>query len=175
MTLPSLPNRIDTEELTRIKNNFAPRDRVNSEYSSQISSTKSNPLVIFNDLSSSKSLPQGTLLGLAYPLELDNNGGLKLSSGYERIGEQIFEILDTRYGERVYRPFFGTPELLFETISESVLQETLRSQIVSSIPFLESGNVRVQAYMKESGLCEVTVYYSTTGSEQAMVRYQFQV
>lgn len=173
--LPSLPNRIDTEELTRIKNNFAPRDRVNSEYSSQIKAARSNPLIIFNDLSTSKSLPQGTLLGLAYPLELDGSGGLKLSSGYDRIGQQIFEILDTRYGERVYRPFFGTPELLFETISESVLQETLRSQIVSSIPFLESNNVRVLANMMESGLCEVVVYYSTTGSEQAMVKYQFQI
>ncbi len=175
MNLPELPNRIDTEELTRIKNNFAPRERINSEYAQQITSARANPTVIFNDLSTSKALPQGTLLGLTYPLELDGKGGLKLSSGYDRIGQQIFEVLDTRYGERVYRPFFGTPELLFETISESVLQEKLRSQLLSDIPFLEPNNVRVQVYMMESGLCEITVHYSTNGSQTALVKYQFQV
>lgn len=175
MNLPDLPNRIDNAELTRIKNNFAPRDRVNSEYSQQITSARSNPIVIFNDLSTSKSLPNGTLLGLSYPLELDGNGSLKLSSGYDRIGQQIFEVLDTRFGERIYRPFFGTPELLFETISESLLQENLRSQLLSDIPFLEPSNVRVQVYMMESGLCEVTVYYSTNGSQTSIVKYQFQV
>ena len=175
MNLPELPNRIDSEELIRIKNNFSPRDRVNSEYSQQIASQKSNPTVIFNDLSTSSSLPQGTLLGLSYPIEINENGGLKLNSGYERLGQQILEVLDTRIGERVYRPFFGIPELLFETISESLLQETLKSQILSGVPILDSNNVRVLVSMSESGLCEITVYYSTTGTEQAMVRYQFRV
>lgn len=175
MNLPELPNRIDSEELIRIKNNFSPRDRVNSEYSQQITSQRSNPTVIFNDLSTSSSLPQGTLLGLSYPIEIDENGGLKLDSGYERLGQQILEVLDTRIGERVYRPFFGIPELLFETISESLLQETLKSQILSGVPILDSNNVRVLVSMSESGLCEITVYYSTTGTEQAMVRYQFRV
>lgn len=173
MDLPKLPNVIDSEQLARIKSNFLPRDRVNSEYSNEISSLKSNPTVLFNDFSNSDSLAQGTMLGLTYPLELDGNGGLKLSSGYDRIGQQIFEILDTRFGERVYRPFLGTPEILFETVSESILQQTIKSQILSAIPYLKEENIRVVAYVKDTGLCELTIFYNTEGSRQGLVKYQF--
>lgn len=175
MSLPQLPNLIDSSQLTQIKEKFAARDRVNSEYSDEIRRERENPIVLFSDLSSPSSLGQGTLLGLSYPLELDGNGGLKLSSGFDRIGEQIHEVLDTRYGERIYRPFLGTPELLFETISESALSQTLKSQILASIPYLKEENVRVAVYMKESGLCETTIHYSTDGTAQGLVRYQFQV
>lgn len=175
MSLPQLPNQINSAQLQAIKDNLAPRDRVNSEYSEQISRSKQNPVLLFDDLSTPNSLAQATLTGLTYPIELNDSGGVKLSSGYDRIGQQIYEILDTRYGERIYRPFLGTPELLFETISESLLAQALRSQILSSIPYLKEENVRVVVYMKDSGLCETTVFYSTDGAAQGLIRYQFQV
>ena len=173
MALPNLPNIIDSAQLARIKNNFLPRDRVNSEYSEQISALRQNPQILFNDLSTPTSLSQGTMTGLTYPIATNDSGGLSLSSGYDRIGQQIFEVLDTRFGERVYRPFLGTPELLFETISESLLQQTLKSQILYAIPYLREDDVKVNATMRDSGLCEVVVYYSTNGANQGLVKYQF--
>lgn len=173
MALPNLPNIIDSAQLARIKNNFLPRDRVNSEYSDQISALRQNPQVLFNDLSTPSSLSQGTMKGLTYPITVNESGGLSLSSGYERIGQQIFEVLDTRFGERVYRPFLGTPELLFETISESLLQQTIKSQILYAIPYLREDDVQVNAAMRDSGLCEVVVHYSTNGTNQGLVKYQF--
>jgi phage baseplate assembly protein W len=173
MDLPQLPNAVDSEQLARIKSNFLPRDRVNSEYTDQITFLRQNPTVLFDDFSTANSLSRGTMLGLTYPIELDGNGGLKLSSGYDRVGQQIFEVLDTRFGERVYRPFLGTPEILFETVSESVLQQTIKSQVLSAIPYLKEENVRVVAYIKDSGLCELTIFYSTEGTRQGLVRYQF--
>lgn len=173
MNPPKLPNVIDSDQLARIKSNFLPRDRANSEYSDQISALRQTPTVIFDSLSDSNSLSKGTMLGLTYPIELDGNGGLSLSSGYDRVAQQIFEVLDTRFGERVVRPFLGTPEVLFETISESVLQQTLKSQILSAIPYLREENLKLVVYMKDSGLCELTVFYSTDGVSQGMVKYQF--
>jgi phage baseplate assembly protein W len=175
MALPQLPNIIDSAQLAKIKSNLSPRDRVNSEYSEEIQRAKQNPTIIFDSSSTPSSLGKGTLLGLTYPIQLNGRGGLELSSGYDRVGQQIYEILDTRFGERIYRPFLGTPELLFETISESLLGQTLKSQILSSIPYLREENVRVLVYMKESGLCETSVFYNTDGSEQGLVKYQFQI
>lgn len=173
MTIPNLPNIIDSAQLARIKNNFLPRDRVNSEYSDQISSLRQNPQVLFSDLSTPSSLSEGTMRGLTYPLTINESGGLSISSGYERIGQQIYEVLDTRFGERVYRPFLGTPELLFETISESLIQQTIKSQILYAIPYLREDDIKVNASMMDSGLCEIAVYYSTSGANQGIVKYQF--
>lgn len=175
MALPQLPNLIDSEQLAQIKSNLSPRDLVNSEYSREIRKARENPRVLFDDTSTPSSLGKGTMLGLTYPLEINESGGLKLSSGYDRVGQQIYEILDTRYGERIYRPYLGTPELLFETISESLLGQTLKSQILSSIPYLKEENLKVNISMKETGLCEAVIFYSTDGTAQGLVKYQFQV
>jgi phage baseplate assembly protein W len=109
--------------------------------------------------------------GLKYPLELDGDGGLKLSANYTRIGEQILEMLDTRIGERVYRPFFGIPELLFETIDEYALAQSLKSQLLGFLPVITELDVKVA--LLESGGANIVVFYSVAGGESAMVKYSF--
>lgn len=167
------PNRIDTVELAKIKNTFALRDRANSENSAQISRDRSSPTVIFDNLSTPESLGQGTLRGLKYPLELDSNGGITLSSGYDRIGQAIHEVFDTRIGERIGNPFMGIRELLFETISEETEAQTIKRQLLAAIPYLSEESLSVTLSLGEDGTCYITAIYSVEGSGNIMVRYNF--
>lgn len=168
--LPKITARIDTPELQRIKNQLALRDRINADRYEQTQLERKNPSIIFSN-QSSPSLSDATLRGLTYPIELNGKGGLKLSSNYERIGEQILEVLQTRIGERVYRPFFGIPELLFETIDEYSLAQTIKSQVSSSIP--PGVELEVKVSLSEDGGANIVVFYSVEGSEPSLVRYAF--
>lgn len=170
---PQIASRIDSEELAKIKNQFALRDRVNSDRYELAQTERRNPQILFNESARPGAITQTTLRGLKYPLELDGNGGLKLSANYGRIGEQILEVLETRIGERTYRPFFGLPELLFETIDEYTLAQSIKSQLLSSLPVIPELDVKVS--LREDGGANIVVLYSVEGSEQAMVRYSFSV
>lgn len=170
--LPQSPSsRIDTEELLRIKNNFALRDRSNADRYEELQIEKANPTLFFDSSAKSSDLTQSTLQGLKYPLELDGNGGLKLSSGYDRIGEQILEVLETRFGERVYRPYFGIQEVLFETVDEYALAQSIKSQLQAFLPAVP--NIEVRVSLSEDGGAQIIVFYSVEGSEAALVKYSF--
>jgi phage baseplate assembly protein W len=168
---PQIAARIDSTELAKIKNQFALREITNADRYELAQTERRNPQVLFDETSSPSSVTQTTMQGLKYPLELDGNGGLKLSANYDRIGEQILEILDTRIGERVYRPYFGIPELLFETIDEYTLAQSLRSQLLGFLPVVTELDVKVS--LSESGDAQIVVFYSVEGSEPAMVKYSF--
>ena len=170
---PEITSRIDTVELTEIKNRFALRDRINADRYELTQTERRNPTVLFDQASTPQALTQTTLQGLKYPLELDGDGGLKLSSNYDRIGEQILELLETRIGERIYRPFLGTPELLFESIDEYALAQTLRSQLRAFLPTVTELDVRVT--LREDGNANIVVFYSVEGSESAMVKYSYSI
>lgn len=107
------------------------------------------------------------IIGLSYPLQTDGQGGLKLSVGANRIHEQIREILDTEIGERIYRPLFGSPNLIFTSPKvidliviqlEQLLRKWLPSTYVSNL------KVDVISNAIESGLLEVQVTYVYTPS-----------
>lgn len=166
-----ISSRIDTIELSRIKNQFALRDRINSDQYEIIQREKQNPSVFFNAFSKPSDLSQSTMRGLKYPLELDGKGGLLLSSGYDRIGQQIIEVLETRLGERVSRPFFGIPEVLFESIDEYAMAQTIKSQLSAFLP--EVPEIEVRVTVSEDGGAQVIVFYSVEGSESSMVKYSF--
>lgn len=168
---PQITQRIDTDQLARIKNQLALRDRINSDRYELSQIERKNPQVLFTDTSSPSALGQNVLRGLKYPLELDGEGGLKLSANYDRIGEQILEVLDTRIGERVYRPFFGIPEMLFETIDENLLVQSIASQLRALIPVVP--NLQVRVSLREDGSADLIVIYSVEGSENNMVKYSF--
>ena len=170
MDFPKITARVDTLELQNIKNQLAIRERINSDNYEANQLERRNPVVIFSE-QSSPSLAESALRGLTYPLELNGRGGLNLSSNYDRVGQQILEVLQTRIGERVYRPFFGIPELLFETIDEYSLAQTINSQIGSVLP---SGvELQVKVSLSEDGSAQIVVFYSVEGSEPSMIKYAF--
>lgn len=61
--------------------------------------------------------------GLSFPLHLNVQGGIKLSSEDEKVQESIWLILRTGVGERVYRPDFGCrlSELAFAPLNSDTL------------------------------------------------------
>lgn len=61
--------------------------------------------------------------GWAFPLDLNVQGGIKLSYDAQKVKESIWIILGTELGERVYRPNFGSrlSELAFAPLNTSTL------------------------------------------------------
>jgi hypothetical protein len=61
--------------------------------------------------------------GLGFPLQVNVQGGVQLSTGTPNIEESIVIILRTDLGERVYRPNFGSrlSELAFEPMNVQTL------------------------------------------------------
>lgn len=61
--------------------------------------------------------------GLSFPLQLNVQGGMKLSSEDQKVKESIWLILRTGLGERVYRPDFGCrlSELAFAPLNSDTL------------------------------------------------------
>lgn len=111
-----------------------------------------------------------TLTGLSYPLQLNGNGGLKLSSNSDRIQEQIIEILDTQINERVLRIEFGTNDYLFDALSESVI-ETQLQRVLSR--YIKNTDLKVKASIDDDGVCDLRIYYSYLGGLDGFVRYSY--
>ncbi|WAL59406.1 GPW/gp25 family protein [Thermocoleostomius sinensis] len=63
--------------------------------------------------------------GFAFPLQVNAQGSIQLSSDTTNIEESIRIILQTQLGERVYRPTFGSrlSELTFEPLNIQTLLE----------------------------------------------------
>ncbi len=61
--------------------------------------------------------------GWAFPLQLNMQGGIQLSSEAQKVKESIWIILRTGLGERVYRPNFGSrlAELAFAPMNTETL------------------------------------------------------
>jgi phage baseplate assembly protein W len=61
--------------------------------------------------------------GLTFPLQINVQGGLRLSSEQQDVREAIWIILRTELGERVYRPNFGCrlSELTFAPLNTRTL------------------------------------------------------
>jgi hypothetical protein len=173
MNIVTYPNRIDTAELSRIKNNFRLRDRSNADRYEELRRERANPQVLFDRLATPESLGRNTLRGLSYPLALDGNGGLKLSYGIERVGQAIQEVFETRIGERIGSPFMGVRELLFETISEEVEAQSIKRQLLAAIPYLRDENLSVSLSLSEDGTCYIVAKYAVEGLSDVLVRYNF--
>lgn len=94
---------------------------------------KSSPSQPTLELISDRSEYRGQpIRGLSFPLTIEN-GSLKVSQNEDRVVEQILEVLQTSVGERVYRQFFGMPNLVFESISESILEARVERQLQREI------------------------------------------
>jgi Baseplate wedge protein gp25 len=85
-----------------------------------------------------------TLRTLAYPLTV-KNGSLVVSEDFDTIRDAIFSVLETRPGERIMRPKFGSPDFVFDAVQHpsavlSRIQVALEEQIPDA-EFTVSGNI----------------------------------
>lgn len=115
---------------------------------------------------------QGSYIGgLTYPLKLDGRGGLSVSYNDDRIRQQIIEVLETRIGERIYRKFFGMPDVLFDSISEDVLANSIRRQLVASVPDIVALEYDINIRATEDGDMIIVVSYNLQGTSDRTTLY----
>lgn len=119
---------------------------------------------------SNENIFSSTLTGITYPLQISKDGGLSISYNSDRIEQQILEILDTRINERVLRVELGTNDYLFETISESVLENQIQTILTK---YIKNTDIKVKAYIDDSGVCDLRIYYSYLGGLDGLVRYNY--
>lgn len=72
---------------------------------------------------SSLDLPSFIGRGISFPMRIDSNGSMSLTSGAADIEKSMKVILSTAPGERPMRPYFGCAiwDLLFEPINPNTL------------------------------------------------------
>ena len=107
--------------------------------------------------------------GLSYPLALDGNGSIALSKDEDLVAEAIYSVLETRPGERVMRPKYGTPSFVFEAICSigihtGRIEAALNDQVVDPDSFTVYGD-----YFEE-GTVDLVVAYRMQELEQPPLR-----
>lgn len=113
--------------------------------------------------------------GLSYPLRLDGNGGLTVSVGDQRITEQVTEVLETQIGERVWRQFFGMPDVLFESISEDILSNMIKKQLERSILGVSSIDFDISVEASAEAEMYITVSYAIEGNTRPSLTYRISI
>jgi len=107
--------------------------------------------------------------GLRFPFRFsERTGGTEESSEHDRIRESILQILETRPGERLMRPEFGTrvKDLVFEE-NDAVLKGLLRFHITDAIKRWEKRVVVTNVSFDES--------FEATDANRLLVRISYRV
>lgn len=109
-----------------------------------------------------------SLRTLRYPLAV-KNGSLALSEDYNTIRDAIFSVLETRPGERVLQPRFGSPDFIFDAVGHpqavlSRIQTALEEQIADV-------NFEVTGAIDDSGAFSVRVEWEVEGNLQAPIEF----
>jgi hypothetical protein len=102
----------------------------------------------------------------AYPIQLDEKGRIKLSYGMECDRDSIFSTIETRPGERVERPLYGTPDFVFEGLTDAIsipsrIEVALTDQISTVQKFEVAGTVF------DAGILDMTIAYFVDGEPQS--------
>ena len=119
--------------------------------------------------------------GLAWPLRVDDRGGIAVSGGVQDIESSIRVILTTAPGERLMRPQFGCRiwEQLFDPINPNTLglmANSVRQALAQWEPRATVDEVVVQPDAGESGRVNIQITYTvrTTNDRRNLV-YPFYV
>ena len=105
--------------------------------------------------------------GIKFPFRFyRRTGGTQESEGLDRIRESIVQILETRLGERLKRPDFGSKvkELVFEQ-NDEVLKGLLRFHVVDAI----------KRWEKRVVVTDVSFDSSVPDSNEVALRIAFRV
>ena len=116
-----------------------------------------------------------TLTAIAYPLTLNGDGGLVLSTGVDVIGDQLRSCLETWQYERVMQPGYGLPtSLIFSSYpSGAVAAQRIREAIERAITDPQLAYT-VSATVNESGAIEVDIPWQYAGVPQPSLKYRLE-
>ena len=114
--------------------------------------------------------------GLAFPLQVNPQGGIALASGEHDIEQAIRVILSTAPGERVMRPEFGCRihELIFaphDAATESLVVYSVEEALAQWEPRIDVQDVDVSAEPGRDGALLVEIKYRVkdTHDERSIV------
>ena len=102
--------------------------------------------------------------GLAFPLAVDNRGGIALARGEEDIAQAIRIILGTIPGERPMRPEFGCAihDLVFDTIDAELvgkIDSAVRVALDRWEPRVEVESIDYELSRTADGVIEIVLAY----------------
>ena len=102
--------------------------------------------------------------GLAFPIQVNEHGGLAVTRGEDKVKQSIMAILSTAKGERVMRPEFGCGihQYAFTTLdrtSLTLIQSSVREALVLWEPRITVDKVSVEPE-PDRGLVRVTIDYT---------------
>ena len=101
--------------------------------------------------------------GIKYPLTIDGNGRLLLSSGLTSVSDSIASILLTTKGERVMQNDYGAGATgLFDPADPVILAAAIQQSILEHEPRVSSVSVSVQS-ISPSGKAVYNIAYTVRG------------
>ena len=101
----------------------------------------------------------------AYPIQLDSNGRIKLSYDTDCDRDAIFSVLETRPGERIERPTYGTPDFVFEGLTNAVaIPSRVEAALTDQISTVDS--FEVTGAVQDEGILTMEISYFVGGDPQ---------
>jgi phage baseplate assembly protein W len=102
--------------------------------------------------------------GLAWPMQVDSSGSIRLTRGPEELDSSLRMVLVTAPGERLMRPEFGCRihELVFEPVNANTLgrmTQAVRDALTRWEPRIDVEAVTVKADLDVSGLVHISIDY----------------
>ena len=112
-----------------------------------------------------------TIRGLCYPLKIEN-GAFCLATDADLIKSHIFSVLETEPGERVMNLGYGTPDFLFDGITDiNVIAQLVRSRLTQEIPDAEFS---CRGTVDDGGGAVLTVGWAIDGQPQPPLNFALQ-
>ncbi len=112
-------------------------------------------------------------VGIAFPIQQDDQGYLNLARYEESVRQAIWIVLGTAKGERVMRPNFGCGiyDLVFEPQSATTagrIAQTVREDLTKLEPRIDVLNVQVAPRSNENGeMLEISIDYQVRATNNA--------
>src|SRR5271165_815910 len=102
--------------------------------------------------------------GLSFPIDVDGQGQLALSSYEDHVRQSILLIVQTAQGERVMRPDFGAglETLVFDPASAATIglvQHQVQQALLNNEPRIDVLGVQVTADPSQPGVLTINLNY----------------
>lgn len=104
--------------------------------------------------------------GLTFPLQLDGNGNLAVSTDYDLVREHIVSVIQTRPFERVFRADYGLPDQTFNVVQPEIIDSKIAKAIEKEVTEVEDLRVYGSWIASEDGVYNVSIFYGLNGVPQ---------
>ena len=102
--------------------------------------------------------------GLAYPLQLDSRGRLKLAEDLVVVEQNIMSVLETRPYERVMRADYGWDPGIMDTLEPTAINAHIYMAVTEQVP--EVTDLQVVGNVADEGTYNVKLRYGVNGVPQ---------